>query len=300
MVKRFKNLISITLLFASFNAAPACAFFLDSAAPKPEDTQDVIVIDPGHGGFDSGARGPKGVEEKNVTLRIARLLAEKLREKFRCKVLLTRDDDVFIPLRDRTAFANMNKADLFISIHTNATPKSDVDGVETFFASIDATDEDAKKIADFENSSGADEKSPEAEDDLKLILRDLENTASNHESSILAETIHTALLKATKGEDRGVKQALFAVLISAEMPAVLVEVGFITNPDEERRLNSRKEQEKIADSLADGIMGFRKTFSKEKDFIGFLNSDSGISDYSIFSQRGVSPENMNLLKVPGQ
>lgn len=266
-----KRLILAASLLALVSS-PAFGFFLDSAE-KARKNPDVIVIDPGHGGHDSGAVGPDGLEEKTVTLAIARTLAEKIRERCACKVLLTRDDDTFIPLRDRTAFANQNKADLFISIHMNAAPKKDVDGFETFFASIDATDEDARKVAELEN--GSDSRggvTPAEAEDLKDIIRDLESTASNHESSILAETIQTSLLKTAKGEDRGVKQAPFAVLITADMPAVLVEVGFITNPKVERRLNSKKGREEIADSIVDGIAGFRKMFSKEKDFIGFLDA----------------------------
>ncbi len=253
-------------------AAPAFGFFVD---PKDRagENRDVIVIDPGHGGHDSGAVGPGGLEEKTVTLAIAKTLAEMIKERCGCKVLLTREDDTFVALRDRTAFANRNKADLFISIHTNAAPKKGVDGFETFFASIDATDEDARRVAELENSSDSHGGVTPAEaEDLKDIIRDLESTASNHESSILAEAIQTSLLKTAKGEDRGVKQAPFAVLISADMPAVLVEVGFITNPKGEKRLDSKKVREEIAGSIVEGIVGFRKMFSKEKDFIGYLNS----------------------------
>ncbi len=275
MTGKLKNLI-LTASFLAFFSSPAYGFFVDSTGPEVNRTgenPEVIVIDPGHGGHDSGAVGPDGVEEKNVTLALARTLAEKIRERCVCRVLLTRDDDTFIALRDRTAFANQNKADLFISIHTNAAPKRDVDGFETFFASIDATDEDARKVAELENSSDSQGGVTAAEaEDLKDIIRDLESTASNHESSLLAETIQTSLLKTAKGDDRGVKQAPFAVLISADMPAVLVEVGFITNPHGERRLDSKKGREEIADSIVDGIAGFRRTFSKEKDFIGFLNA----------------------------
>jgi len=262
------------ILAASMLALATPAFgFLVGPKDGAGENHEVIVIDPGHGGHDSGAVGPGGLEEKTVTLAIARTLAEKIKERCDCTVLLTREDDTFIALRDRTAFANRNNADFFISIHTNAAPKKGVDGFETFFASIDATDEDAQKAAELENSSDARGGVTAAEaEDLKDILRDLESTASNHESSILAESIQTSLLKTAKGEDRGVKQAPFAVLISADMPAVLVEVGFITNPKGEKRLNSKKVREEIADSIVDGIAGYRKTFSKEKDFIGFLNS----------------------------
>ncbi len=270
MMRGIKRLILTASLIASLSA-PAYGFFVDQA-PGARENPFIVVIDPGHGGHDSGAIGPGGVEEKNVTLAIARTLARKIRARCVCKVLLTRNDDSFVPLRDRTAFANRNKADIFISIHTNAARKRDVDGFETFFASFDATDEEARQVAELENSSDSGGETSAEADDLRDILKDLKNTAANHESSILAETIQTSLLKTAKGEDRGVKQAPFAVLISADMPSVLVEVGFITNPKGERRLESKKGRERIADAIVDGISGFRKTFAKEKDFIGFLNA----------------------------
>ena len=273
-MNRIKGVILAASIVA-FSPSPSPGFFVDARTPYPAagESPGIIVIDPGHGGHDSGAVGPDGVAEKDVTLALARTLADKMRERCLCTVLLTRDGDTFIPLRDRTAFANRNRADLFISIHMNAAPKKDVDGVETFFASIDSTDEEARRVSELENSSDAGPGVTGAEaEDLTEIIRDMKNTASNHESSMLAEAVQTSLLKAARGDDRGVKQAPFAVLISAEMPAVLIEAGFITNPVSEKRLDSEKGREEIAESIADGIVGFRKKFSKEKDFIGFLNA----------------------------
>ncbi|MBI5642158.1 MAG: N-acetylmuramoyl-L-alanine amidase [Deltaproteobacteria bacterium] len=229
-----------------------------------------IVIDPGHGGEDTGAVGSNGTEEKNITLSLGLMLKEILKERMGCNVLLTRTEDVFIPLDERTAFANRAGADLFISIHANAAVSREAMGVETFFLSFDATDDDARRIAAFENKvirvSGS--QTPEA-DDLNLILLDLANTEAHHESSRLAEAVHLSMLKATGKENRGVKQAPFAVLAGATMPAVLVETGFISNPHEEKWLSSKKEQARIAEAIAEGVAGFKKTNGKVIEYSGF-------------------------------
>ena len=234
-----------------FACATAFAAGRDGGAPRPA----VIVLDPGHGGEDSGAMGPRGVEEKNVTLALAKRLASELREKTGAIVLLTRTEDLFVPLRERTAFANRNNADIFVSIHANSTGSKGVAGVETFFLSYDPTDEDARKLAAIENapppqaSSGA-----ELSDELQEILVDLTQAVAHHESSALAEAVQASL--AAGRADRGVKQAPFTVLSGANMPAVLVEVGFLSNPDEAKRLSADAGQAKIADSILKGITAF--------------------------------------------
>lgn len=254
------------------------AVFLCSAtvhAAKVETPTDeairVVVIDPGHGGEDTGAKGPSGISEKDITLSIALKVAEALGEMMDAKVLLTRTTDVFIPLEERTAFANSNRADIFISIHANAARSRDAHGTETFFLSMDATDEDARRLAAFENSADSASIATASvlavADDLKDILLDLANTRSHHESSRLAEIVHTSMLGKTGREGRGVKQAPFTVLVGATMPAVLVEVGFISNPSEEKWLLSRKDQEKAARAIAEGIVNFRDIMTKRKGII---------------------------------
>lgn len=269
------TVIAAVFLFCSFILATgrAEAFMLDTNAPAPADLRCVIVIDPGHGGDDFGALGHGGAEEKKITLGVSKKLSEALMARLGCKVLLTRRDDAFIPLRERTAFANANNADIFISVHANAAPSKDASGLETFFLSVEATDDDARRLAAMENnaSNGVGRAvGPEFPDDLQEILSDLTQSLSHHESSSLAESVQTGMVKALGQTDRGVKQAPFIVLIGAAMPAVLVEVGFISNPVEEKRLTSVKEQGRIAEAIADGVAEFKKALSgREHEFIGF-------------------------------
>ncbi len=243
------------------------------AVNGPEAASYVVVIDAGHGGDDKGAIGPDGIEEKDVTLSLAMKLADTLRTSG-FHVLLTRTGDVFIPLEERTAFANRNGADLFISIHANAAVSRDANGIETFFLNFESTDEDARRVAAFENNAPLMVRNASDEDgDLKDILLDLENTEAHHESSRLAEAVHTSMLRfSADSENRGIKQAPFTVLVGATMPAILVEAGFISNPREEKRLAAKKWQEKIAASIAEGILGYKKSFDGGGSFVGVKES----------------------------
>lgn len=262
-----KLILLALMVLLPLSAADA---FVVTYADGEDPGVSVVVLDPGHGGEDSGAIGPRGLMEKDVTLNVALKLAELLREKAGVEVLLTRTDDTFIPLEDRTAFANSSHADIFISIHANATVSRDVKGVETFFLSFEATDDDALSVAEFENTvvGGPEKTDAPVLDDLKEILWDLAKTEAHHESSTLAELIHTSLLKATGKENRGVKQAPFVVLTGAEMPAILVEVGFISNPVEEKWLGSKKRQRQIAESLTSAVMTFKTRIGREVERIG--------------------------------
>lgn len=248
--------IALAALFCLVNVSNASALDMSAFAVSPVMT---VVIDPGHGGDDTGAKGPSGTDEKDITLSIATKLAVELREKLGAMVLLTRETDVFVPLEERTAFANANRADLFISIHVNAAANRDARGIETFFLSMDATDEDSRRLAAFENSVGpaADDASFEGGGDLRDILLDMVSTSSHHESAMLAEAVHMSMLGATGREGRGIKQAPFTVLVGATMPAILVEVGFISNPSEGKLLASKKEQALAASAIADGVASFR-------------------------------------------
>lgn len=247
--------IALVALFCLVNGSSASARDISAFAVSPVMT---VVIDPGHGGDDTGAKGPSGTDEKDITLSIALKLAGELRERLGAMVLLTRDTDVFIPLEDRTAFANTNRADLFISIHVNAAANRDARGIETFFLSMDSTDEDSRRLAAFENSVGQSAEDASFEGgDLREILLDMASTSSHHESSRLAEAVHMSMLGATGREGRGIKQAPFTVLVGATMPAILVEVGFISNPSEGKLLASKKEQALAASAIADGVASFR-------------------------------------------
>lgn len=213
---------------------------------------NTIVIDPGHGGKDPGCYLGKGYKEKNIVLRIAKILARKLRRKLGCQVFLTRTTDVYLPLERRTAIANMKKADLFISLHVNAHRKRWVHGIETYYLNM-ATDERAVLVAARENATSEKNIS-----DLQAILNDLLMNTKIHESSRLAHEIQKGMIselskKYSRIRSLGVKQAPFYVLIGAQMPSVLIETGFLTNPTERRRLLNPTYEMRLAEGIAKGI-----------------------------------------------
>jgi len=240
-----------TLLLALSAAAPR-------AAPEPAF---VAVLDPGHGGDKEGAIGPDGVREKELALQIARRVAARLRKQGG-KVLLTRTGDVAIPLAQRAALANAVRADLFVSIHLNAMPgaaRAHAQGVESYFLSADASDASATAVAARENADRlAGEPEVDPNDPVSGILRDLADTDALSESSRLAYAVHERLVGRLRTEDRGVKQAPFYVLAGARMPAVLLEVGFVSHAAESRRLATPAHQERIAEAIAEGVAAWRK------------------------------------------
>jgi len=236
-------------------AAPA-------ARPRapPREAAFVVVLDPGHGGEKEGAVGPTGVREKEIALQIARRVAAKLARQGG-RVVLTRTGDVAVPLAQRAALANAERADLFVSIHLNAMPgaaRAHARGVESYFLSADASDASATAVAAREN---ADRLSGEAEidsdDPVSGILQDLADTDALAESSRLAYALHESLVSRLGAEDRGVKQAPFYVLAGARMPAVLLEVGFVSHAAESRRLATAGYQELVAQAIADGVAAWR-------------------------------------------
>jgi N-acetylmuramoyl-L-alanine amidase len=236
-----------------------------AAAPRPaparpteaEPQVRTVVIDPGHGGENPGARGPGGSLEKDVALSVARRLRAELVNARGLQVFLTRDKDIDVDLDDRTAIANNYKADLFVSIHANASRERGAKGSEVYFLSYQASDDDSRRTAQLE---GAAEPLPESAvgTDLALILWDMAQAEHLEESSALASRIQEELAVVTGSEGRGVKQAPFRVLVGAAMPAVLVEVAFISNPEEEKLLASEAYQAKVAASLARGIERYRR------------------------------------------
>ncbi|MBW2116999.1 MAG: N-acetylmuramoyl-L-alanine amidase [Deltaproteobacteria bacterium] len=220
-----------------------------------------IVIDPGHGGKDPGCNIRGGVKEKNIVLSIARLLAKKIREKIGCEVVLTRTKDTFISLERRTAIANMKKADLFVSLHVNAHKNRKIWGLETYFLNM-ATDERAVMVAARENATSEKNIS-----DLQTILNDLMLNTKIHESSRLAHEVQKGMVfrikkRYKKAKSLGVKQAPFYVLIGAQMPAILVETGFLTNPTEKKRLMSKKYQDNVAEGICTGISSYIKSIDQ--------------------------------------
>jgi N-acetylmuramoyl-L-alanine amidase len=223
----------------------------------------LVVIDPGHGGVDPGARGPRGTLEKNITLAVARALAEELRRDPSLEVRMTRDRDTLIALTDRSRMANRwrgSDADarpaLFMSIHANAHPRASARGFETYFLS-EAKTEDARRVAEMENAAQQyEEPSSRPLDPLSFIKHDLRQNLYLHESSDWAEMIQRRLATSHPGPNRGVKQAGFVVLNGAFMPAVLVELGFISNAEEERMLADPAVQRRMARELAAAVRDF--------------------------------------------
>ena len=205
--------------------AIALAATLGASDVSQHDRFDTVVIDPGHGGQDSGARGPTGVLEKDLVLGVSRDLAKRLRARG-LRVVMTRDTDVFVPLELRTAIANDARGDLFLSIHANATEDTEVSGSETYFLALDASDADAAEVAARENRAFAVAEEADIDvvrDPFIALLGDLIATEYLRESSEAAQLIQTELASVGALRSRGVKQALFVVLAGVQMPAALVE-----------------------------------------------------------------------------
>lgn len=220
-----------------------------------------VVLDPGHGGRHDGALSPDGVKEKDVALGVARALRELLEQDDDVRVVLTREDDSHVALVDRTARANGIRADLLLSIHCNSMPtaraRKRVVGIETYFLSADASDREAHELAARENADGAAEAGPETLDPISLILQDLSRSQAHADASLLARHLHKSMVTDLDTKDRGVKQAPFVVLLGAEMPAVLVEIGFLSHPVEGKKLARQSHQQRVAAALRDGIREFR-------------------------------------------
>jgi N-acetylmuramoyl-L-alanine amidase len=208
----------------------------------------LVVLDPGHGGDDQGALGPAGELEKNITMAVARATATRL-QAAGVTVRLTRDGDDGVSLGDRTALANQLDADAFVSIHANAYRGKGVRGAETYYMSVDASDADAAAAAAAENVGAAP-------DTVQLILWDMAHVANLNASANLARSIQEHFNELQGIKDRGIRQAPFVVLTGATMPAALVEVGFLSNAADARRLTSAAGQQELAGVLAEAVLGF--------------------------------------------
>lgn len=220
-----------------------------------------IVVDPGHGGKDFGAPGfIPGIHEKDIVLEIAKRVARRIRDELGLEAVLTRSDDRYLTLEERTAFANTRRADLFVSIHTNASRDPRAYGTETYFLNL-ATDDESIRVAAMENATSTKNIS-----DLHSILNDLLKNAKINESSRLAGYVQGSLIRTLSAKydqvkDKGVKQAPFYVLLGARMPSILVETGFISNQQECRRLSSAAYQEHLAESIVRGLQTYIRGIS---------------------------------------
>ncbi len=227
-------------------------------SPTRIDRNKIIVIDPGHGGKDPGAIGYRGYKEKNVVLAIGKELRNILKARG-YKVYMTRDGDYFVKLRNRTKFANRKNADIFISIHANAVSKHDAKktyGLETYYLSKSRSSR-AKRVAAIENSSDLIDMNYYGKESFLNTLNSHNIIAANKLAIDLQRSTLASLKKRYKYvKDAGVREGPFWVLVGAQMPAVLVETGFITNPREAKRLENRTYQKTLARGLADGVQRY--------------------------------------------
>ena len=225
----------------------------------------VVFLDAGHGGKQDGAVGARGQKEKDVALQVVQRLKGEL-EKSGAKVLLTREADVDVDLWHRMTRANEAKADLFVSVHCNAMPygraRAVTRGIETYFLSADATDEQAQRVVAREN--GEAKRLKRSVDPLASILDDLAQTEAHHDASAFAYAVHQQIVEDLGAADRGVQQAPFIVLMGAQMPAILVEVGFLSHPEESKLLSDKDYQARIAASLVRAIVSFGESGKRHK------------------------------------
>jgi N-acetylmuramoyl-L-alanine amidase len=211
-----------------------------------------IVVDAGHGGHDTGTVGPNGLQEKDLVLDVALRLGKLLQKKMGAEVVYTRSDDTFVPLETRTAIANQEQADLFISVHANSSNDSSARGVETYYLNFTSST-DALEVAARENS--VSEKSiHELQDLVKKIALKEKIEESREFASDVQNAMYSGLsTRNSKIRNRGVKKAPFIVLIGANMPSILAEISFVSNPTDERKLQTPEYRQKIAESLYRGV-----------------------------------------------
>lgn len=218
-----------------------------------------VILDPGHGGEDPGAIGSTGLKEKEVSLAVALEVANLLKDEAGIDVYLTRTDDRFIPLDQRTEMANQWGGDLFVSIHANAAFNQKASGIETFFNSRYLYGEGAAEVAARENAPLGDD---DVSGEVKAILWDLMQDRYRDESNELSHSVQRQLYRATYLENRGVKSAGFYVLRGAAMPAILVEIGFVSNPWEEQKLRKEEFRKKIALGIFRGIEDYLESYNE--------------------------------------
>jgi len=214
-----------------------------------------IVIDPGHGGHDTGTIGPNGLQEKDLVLDVSQRLGKLLVTRLGAEVIYTRQDDTFIPLETRTAIANQEGADLFVSVHANSSQDPDARGVETYYLNFTSSP-DALEVAARENAV-SDKSIHELQDLVKKIALKEKIEESHEFATDVEQSLHSGLAAKNPGlRDRGVKKAPFIVLIGANMPSILAEISFVSNPGDERRLKKADYRQKIAESLYRGIANY--------------------------------------------
>ncbi|MEE2665917.1 MAG: N-acetylmuramoyl-L-alanine amidase [Myxococcota bacterium] len=250
----------LTVLACCAGRSGGAAGSIPAVAAPPVERFDSVVIDPGHGGDDRGARGRSGLLEKDLVLDVSRRLAKRLRGHG-LEVLETRTADAFVPLETRTMLANDAGADLFISIHANSAASPKPSGSEVYFVSVDATDERSRALAERENSAfGRDAASALPTDPLVAIIGDMIASESMREANVFAKIAQAELDSIDRVASRGVKQAPFVVLLGVQMPASLIEVGFLSNPQEERALLTSERRDAIAAALERAVLQYAQRY----------------------------------------
>ena len=225
-----------------------------------------VVIDPGHGGHNMGAVGPYGVHEKYVTLIIASKVAELFKGNPDVVVFFTRKDDSYVSLRDRAEMGNALDADIFLSIHCNAAANPVASGIETFYVGP-GSDESTKELAGRENGEEASPKDGTPDQSLNMLLADMAFNGVVNESALLAETVQNSLMSTFQGaRNRQVRQAPFTVLEAAEMPAVVIETGFITHAVEGRQLLMSDYQDRIAAAIHGAVIEYMRILEEKPAF----------------------------------
>lgn len=222
-----------------------------------------ILIDPGHGGSDTGTIGPSGYQEKELVLDIAKRLGRLIEKRLGSEVVFTRQDDSFVPLETRTAVANQQQADLFLSIHANSSRSPRARGVETYYLNF-TTDAEALEVAARENAISQERISQLQGLVQKIALAEKVDESKEFAAHVQAKVWKTQAVQNRKMADRGVKKAPFVVLIGANMPSVLAEIAFLSNPAEEKQLKTEEHRQKIAEALYAGILGYVETLSVVK------------------------------------
>jgi N-acetylmuramoyl-L-alanine amidase len=245
-----------------------CTLFLTAAGSWADDVNIAekvtlkntgvkkVVIDAGHGGKDQGGSRLFGLKEKEMNLLVAKTLYDLLKKEKIFTTRLTRDSDVFIPLEERSHMANESKADIFISIHANACGKRKESGFEIYFMSENASDPGAAEVADYENSVLGLEEDGGQKDPADILLHSLARNEYINDGSRLAGLVAVEMEKGTPFANRGVKQAAFYVLRGTYAPGILVEMGFMTNSSDQKKLNNRRVQAKIAKAIYKGVMNY--------------------------------------------
>ena len=219
-----------------------------------------VVIDAGHGGHDSGTVGPNGLMEKDLVLDVALRLGALITKQLGAEVVYTRSSDVFIPLEERTKIANDHKADLFISVHANSSAEPAATGVETYYFNLNA-DKVGLDLATRENAS-ADSSISDLNDLLhRAVLQTKLEESREFAQKVQASLIANSAKSNVKVRDRGVRQAPFVVLIGATMPSILAEIGFVSNPHDERLLRRNDTRQHIAEALMKGVMQYANSLS---------------------------------------